>query len=77
MHADALMNLCIVALPAVLIWALWVYTLGANRYRGQPVHRQNEVITLREGETFVGVIERGTGRYTFIIHDADDSTDDT
>jgi len=76
MNADALMSLCIVVLPAVLIWALWAYTLGANRRRKQSVRMQNEVITLREGETFVGVIERHKGQYTFIVHDVTDSTND-
>jgi hypothetical protein len=76
MHTDALMSLCIVVLPAALIWALWAYTLGANRRRKQSVRVQNEVITLREGETFVGVIERAKGQYTFIVHDATDNTDD-
>jgi hypothetical protein len=37
---------------------------------------QNEVISLREGETFVGVIEREKGQYTFIVHDVTDSTND-
>lgn len=76
MHADALMILCIVVLPAVLIWALWAYTLGTQRRRKQPVRMQNEVITLREGETFVGVIEREKGQYTFIVQDMTDSTND-
>jgi hypothetical protein len=76
MNADALMSLCIVVLPAVLIWALWAYTLGTQRQRKQLVHMQNEVISLREGETFVGVIEREKGQYTFIVHDVTDSTND-
>ena len=37
---------------------------------------QNNVMTLRAGETFVGVIERGKGHYIFIAHDATDSTND-
>ena len=77
MNADALMNLCIVVLPAVLIWALWAYMLGAKRRRKQLVRMQNEVITLREGETFVGVIERNKGQYTFIVHDVTDSTNES
>jgi hypothetical protein len=76
MNADALMSLCIVVLPAVLIWALWACTLGTQRQRKQLVHMQNEVISLREGETFVGVIEREKGQYTFIVHDVTDSTND-
>lgn len=74
MNADALMSLCIVVLPVVLIWALWAYTLGTHRRRKQSVGMQNEVIALREGETFVGVIERDKGQYTFIVHDTTDST---
>lgn len=76
MPADTVMSLCIVVLPAVLIWALWAYTLGANRRRKQSVRTQNEIITLKEGETFVGVIERDKGQYTFIVHDVTNSTDD-
>ena len=76
MSADALLSLCVVALPAVVLFSLWAYTLGTHRGRPQSVRRQNNVMTLREGETFVGVIERSQGQYIFLVHDATDSTND-
>ena len=76
MSADALLSLCVVVLPAMVIFYLWAYTLSTHRGRQQSVRMQNNVIPLRAGETFVGVIDRSQGFAIFITHDATDCTND-
>ncbi len=76
MSADALLSFCVVVLPAVVILYLCAYTLGTNRGRKQSMRMQNEIIALRAGETFLGVIDRSQGPYVFIVHDATNSTND-
>jgi hypothetical protein len=66
---DDVLSGCSLLLPAVVIWFLRVHMRETER-------RQNEVLTLRAGETFVGVIEDDEGYCTFIVHDAADGRDD-
>jgi hypothetical protein len=72
MSADDLLNVCVVVLLGVVILLLWLSTLGPNRGRQQAVRMQTEVIALRAGETFVGVIDRSRGPAIFLVHDATD-----
>ena len=58
MSIDELLSVCGVRLPAVFMWFLWGSTLGTRRSRQQSVRMQTEVLALRAGETFVGVIDR-------------------
>jgi hypothetical protein len=74
MSADALLSVCVLMLPAVVIWFLWAYVFGRHRGRRQSVRMQQEAIALRAGETFVGVIEGDTGPSIFIVYDATDGT---
>ena len=74
MSADALLSVCVLMLPAVVIWFLWAYVLGRHRGRQQSVRMQQEAIALRAGETFVGVNEGDTGPSIFIVDDATDGT---
>ena len=66
---DDVLSGCSLLLPAVVMWFLRVHMRETER-------RQNEVLTLRAGETFVGVIEDDEGYCTFIVHDAADGRDD-
>jgi hypothetical protein len=63
-------------LPAVVMWLLRVHMWETERDRPQAVRRQTEVLALRAGETFVGVIEDDEGYGTFIVHDATHDRDD-
>ena len=76
MSADALLGFCVVVLLGVLILFLWVSTRGADRGRQQSVRMQTEVIALRAGETFVGVIDRSHGPAICLVDDATDGRDD-
>ncbi len=69
MSVDDVLSVCTLMLPAVVMWFLRVHMRETER-------RQNEVLTLRAGETFVGVIEGDEGYCTFIVHDAADGRDD-
>jgi hypothetical protein len=76
MSADVSLSVCVLMLPAVVMWFLWVYTLGTHCGRQQSVRMQHEAIALRSGETFIGVIERDKGPSIFIVHDVTDGTND-
>ena len=46
------------------LWIAWtVYRMRKDRVF------QKQIVTLKEGETFVGVIQRGRGQYVFIGND--------
>jgi hypothetical protein len=76
MSIDELLSMCGLLLPAVVVWFLRVHLRETERERQQAVRRQNEVLTLRAGETFVGVMEDDEGYCTFLVHDATDGRDD-
>ena len=76
MSVDDVLNVCSLLLPAVVVWLLRVHLRETERERQQAVCRQNEVLTLRVGETFVGVMEDDAGSCTFLVHDTTDGRDD-
>ena len=76
MSINELLSVCGVMLPAVFMWLLRVHLRETERERQQAVRRQTEVLTLRAGETFVGVMEDDAGSCTFLVHDTTDGRDD-
>jgi hypothetical protein len=76
MSIDELLRLSTLLLPAVVMWWLHVHLRETVRDRQRVVHRHTDVLTLRAGETFVGVIEDDEGSCTFLVHDATDGRDD-
>jgi hypothetical protein len=70
MSVDEFLSVCGVMLPAVFMWLLGVHLRETERDRQQAVRMQTEVIALRPGETFVGVIDRSHGPAFFLVHDA-------
>ena len=66
MHIDEILSLCGVLLPAVMMWLLWVHLREIERDKQRVVRRHTDVLTLRAGETIVGVMERGTGPSLFL-----------
>jgi hypothetical protein len=76
MSIDALLSICGLLLPVVMVWLLRVHVRETERDRQQAVRRHTEVLTLRAGETFVGVMEDDAGSCTFLVHDAIDGRDD-
>ena len=76
MSIDELLRLSTLLLPAVVMWWLHVHLRETERDRQRVVHRHTDVLTLRAGETFVGVIEDDEGSCTFLVHDATDGRDD-
>ena len=75
MSIDDLLNVCSLLLPAVVVWWLRVHLRETERERQQAVRRQTEVLTLRAGETCVGVMEDDEGYCTFLVHAATDGRD--
>jgi hypothetical protein len=76
MSIDDVLNVCTLLLPAVVMWLLRVHMRETERDRQQAVRRQNEVLTLRAGESFVEVIDDDAGYCTFIVHDTTDGRHD-
>ena len=76
MSADDLLSLSSLLLPAVVMWWLRVHLREIEREKQQAVRRQTAVLTLRAGETFVGVMEDDEGSCTFLVHDATDGSND-
>src|SRR5262245_51799656 len=76
MSIDALLHLSPLLLPAVVMWWLRVHLRETERGRQRSVRRHTDVLTLRAGETFVGVMEDDEGSCTFLVHDATDGRDD-
>ncbi len=72
MGVDDVLSVCTLMLPAVVMWFLRVHLRETERDRPQSVRMQTEVIALRAGETFVGVIDRRHGPAIFLVHDATD-----
>ena len=70
MSIDELLRLSSLLLPAVVMWWLHVHLRETERDRQRVVRRHTDVLTLRAGETFGGVIEDDEGYCTFIVHDA-------
>ena len=71
MSVDDVLSVCTLMLPAVVMWWLRVHLRETERDRQRAVRRQTEVLTLRAGETVVGVIERSPGRAIFLVHRCD------
>ena len=76
MSIDELLRLSSLLLPAVVMGWLHVHLRETERDRQRVVHRHTDVLTLRAGATFVGVIEDDEGACTFLVHDATDGRDD-
>jgi hypothetical protein len=76
MRIDELLSLCGLLLPAVMTWWLRVHLRETERGRQQSVRMQTEVLALRAGETFVGVIGRSHGPSIFLVHDTTDGRND-
>lgn len=76
MSVDDVLSVCTLLLPVVVMWWLHIHLREIERDRQQAVCRQTEVLTLRAGETFVGVMEDDAGYCTFLVHDATDGRDD-
>jgi hypothetical protein len=81
-HAEAAVGVsmhscvCGLLLPAVMTWWLRVHLRETERGRQQAVRMQTEVLALRAGETFVGVIDRRHGPAIFLVHDMTDGRND-
>jgi hypothetical protein len=58
------------------MWFLRIHMRETERDRQQSMRMQTEVLALRAGETFVGVIDRSHGAAIFLVHDATDGRDD-
>ena len=72
MSVEDLLSVCTLMLPAVVMWFLRVHMRVTNDGRQQSVRMQTEVIVLRPGETFVGVLDRRHGPAIFLVQDATD-----
>jgi hypothetical protein len=70
MSIDELLHLSTLLLPAVVMWWLRVHLRETERERQQAVRRQTDVLTLRAGETCVGVMERDAGPSLFLTRRA-------
>ena len=70
MSIDELLSLCGVLLPAVMTWLLWVHLREIERDKQRGVRRHTDVLTLRAGETIVGVMERDAGPSIFLTRRA-------
>ena len=77
MSIDELLSLCGLLLPAVMLWLLRVHLREIERDKQRIVRRHTDVLTLRAGETIVGVMEGDTGPSIFLtrraterLHDA-------
>jgi hypothetical protein len=75
MSRDDLLSVCSLLLPAVVMWFLRVHR-ETEHDRQRAVHRQIDVLTLRAGETVVGVIDRSHRPSIFLVHDTTDGRDD-
>ena len=70
MRIDEILSLCGVLLPAVVMWWLHLHLREIERDKQRVVRRQTDVLTLRAGETVVGVMERDTGPSIFLTRRA-------
>ncbi len=76
MSIDELLRVSSPLLPAVVMWWLHIYLRETERSRQQAVRRQTDGLTLRAGETFVGVIDQRHGPAIFLVHEATDGRKD-
>ena len=53
-----------------MMWLLWVHLREIERDKQRIVRRQTHVLTLRAGETIVGVMERDAGPSLFLTRRA-------
>ena len=70
MSIDALLRLSPLLVPAVVMWWLHVHLRETVRDKQRVVRRHTDVLTLRAGETIVGVMERGAGPSLFLTRRA-------
>jgi hypothetical protein len=70
MSIDELLHLSTLLLPAVVMWWLHIHLREIERDKQRVVRRHTDVLTLRDGETIVGVMERGTGPSIFLTRRA-------
>jgi hypothetical protein len=66
MSIDELLRLGALLLPAVVMWWLHVHLREIERDKQRVVRRHTDVLTLRAGETVVGVMERDAGPSLFL-----------
>ena len=70
MRIDELLRLRPLLVPAVVMWGLHVHLRETVRDKQRVVRRHTDVLTLRAGETIVGVMERGAGPSLFLTRRA-------
>ena len=70
MRIDALLCLRSLLLPVVVMWWLHIHLREIERDKQRIVRRHTDVLTLRAGETVVGVMERDTGPSIFLTRRA-------
>ena len=71
MSIDELLHWSTLLLPAVVMWWLHIHLREIERDKQRVVRRHTDVLTLRDGETIVGVMERGTGPSLFLTRATD------
>ena len=76
MRIEEILSLCGGLLPAVMTWLLWVHLREIERDKQRVVRRHTDVLTLRAGETVVGVRERDAGPSLFLTRRATDGRND-
>jgi hypothetical protein len=70
MSIDELLRLSSLLLPAVVMWWLHIHLREIERDKQRVVRRQTDVLTLRAGDTVVGVMERDAGPSLFLTRRA-------
>ena len=70
MSIDDLLHLSTLLLPAVVMWWLHIHLREIERDKQRVVRRHTDVLTLRAGETVVGVMERDAGLSIFLTRRA-------
>jgi hypothetical protein len=57
---------CVILVSLFFMVLLGIYVLGKRNSGQQPGRRQIEVISLHEGETLYGVMDKGTTHHFFV-----------
>jgi hypothetical protein len=70
MNIDELLHLSTLLLPAVVMWWLHIHLREIERDKQRVVRRHTDVLTLRAGETVIGVMERDAGPSIFLTRRA-------
>ena len=70
MSIDELLRLSSLLLPAVVMWFPRVHLREIERGKQRIVRRHTDVLTLRAGETIVGVLECDAGPSLFLTRRA-------